>query len=140
MKWVFDDGGALQHHKHIADDCVARAFSIASGWPYLQVCEVIKRFAAIERVSKRRTGKSTPRSGVYKPTVKRVAQALGGVWHPTMQIGTGCKVHLRDGEVPSGRIVVQLSKHVAAVIDGVIHDAYDPSREGTRCVYGYWTF
>lgn len=22
----------------------------------------------------------------------------------------------------------------------VIHDNYDPSREGTRCVYGYWTF
>jgi len=25
-----------------------------------------------------------------------------------------------------------------AVIDGVINDTYDCSREGTRCVYGYW--
>jgi hypothetical protein len=24
------------------------------------------------------------------------------------------------------------------VIDGVIHDLYDPSRDGTRCVYGYY--
>jgi hypothetical protein len=24
------------------------------------------------------------------------------------------------------------------VIDGVIHDTFDPSRGGTRCVYGYW--
>ena len=22
--------------------------------------------------------------------------------------------------------------------DGVVHDTYDPSRDGTRCVYGYW--
>jgi len=27
---------------------------------------------------------------------------------------------------------------MAAVIDGVLHDAYDCSREGTRCVYGYY--
>jgi hypothetical protein len=26
-----------------------------------------------------------------------------------------------------------------AVIDGVIHDTYDPSRDGKRCVYGYFT-
>ena len=24
------------------------------------------------------------------------------------------------------------------MIDGVIHDTYDPTRGGTRCVYGYW--
>lgn len=23
--------------------------------------------------------------------------------------------------------------------DGVIRDTHDPSRDGTRCVYGYWT-
>lgn len=37
-----------------------------------------------------------------------------------------------------GRIIVRLSRHISAVIDGVIHDTYDPSRDGTRCVYGYW--
>jgi hypothetical protein len=50
-----------------------------------------------------------------------------------------CKVHLRDGELPMGRLVVSLSRYYAAVIDGVIHDTHDPSRDGTRCVYGYWT-
>jgi hypothetical protein len=24
------------------------------------------------------------------------------------------------------------------VIDGVVNDTFDPSREGTRCVYGYY--
>jgi hypothetical protein len=56
-----------------------------------------------------------------------------------MGIGTGCKVHLRDGELPMGRLIVKVSKHVVAVIDGVINDTHDPSRNGTRCVYGYYT-
>ena len=65
-------------------------------------------------------------------------RGLGFVWTPTMQIGSGCTVHLRDGELPMGRLVVSLSGHYCAVLDGVVHDLYDPSRDGTRCVYGYW--
>lgn len=63
---------------------------------------------------------------------------LGWTWIPTMGVGTGCKVHMAAGELPMGRIIVKVSKHYSTVIDGVIHDAFDPSRNGTRCVYGYW--
>lgn len=59
---------------------------------------------------------------------------------PTMAIGSGCKVHLRADELPTGRLVVSVSKHLVAVVDGVVHDTHDPRRGGTRCVYGYWTF
>ena len=38
----------------------------------------------------------------------------------------------------AGRIIVRLSKHYTCLIDGIIHDTHDPSRNGTRCVYGYW--
>jgi hypothetical protein len=55
-----------------------------------------------------------------------------------MGIGTGCTVHLKADELPAGRIIVRLSGHYAAVIDGVLHDTSDCSRDGTRCVYGYW--
>ncbi|MGA2164193.1 MAG: hypothetical protein ABSH36_06960, partial [Solirubrobacteraceae bacterium] len=55
-----------------------------------------------------------------------------------MKIGHGCTVHLHAEELPSGRLIVRLSRHMCAVIDGVIHDTHDPSRQGTRCVYGYW--
>ena len=55
-----------------------------------------------------------------------------------MQIGSGCTVHLRGDELPSGRLVVSVSKHLTAVIYGVIHDTHDCSRGETRCVYGYW--
>jgi hypothetical protein len=47
-------------------------------------------------------------------------------------------VHLRAEELPGGRLIVKVSKHVVAVIDGVINDSHDPSRGGTRCVYGYY--
>jgi hypothetical protein len=36
------------------------------------------------------------------------------------------------------RDVARLSRHLCAVVDGVVHDTFDPSRDGTRCVYGYW--
>ena len=55
-----------------------------------------------------------------------------------MGIGTGCKVHLKKEELPTGKIIARVSRHICAVIDGVINDTYDCSREGTRCVYGYY--
>jgi len=55
-----------------------------------------------------------------------------------MKIGSGYKVHLAEGELPMGRLVVHVSKHSVAVIDGVLHDTHDPTRGESRCVYGYW--
>lgn len=34
---------------------------------------------------------------------------------------------------------VSCSKHITAVIGGIIHDTYDHSRGESRCVYGYFT-
>ncbi len=47
--------------------------------------------------------------------------SLGFAWTPTMRIGSGCTFHLTDGELPTGRLVVAISNHYTAVIDGVIH-------------------
>jgi hypothetical protein len=138
--FVFNDGGAKEAgFKGRADDCVCRSFAIVSGKSYNEVADLIKEFSKRERKSKRKRNKSTVRSGVYKATVKKVAEALDLVWTPTMSIGSGCTVHLRSDELPSGTIAVNCSLHVTAMIDGVIHDTHDPSRNGTRCVYGYWS-
>lgn len=66
-------------------------------------------------------------------------ELIGWKWIPRMQIGQGCTTHLRVGELPRGRLVVTVSRHLAAVIDGIIRDTHNPSRGGTRCVYGYFT-
>lgn len=51
-----------------------------------------------------------------------------------MRIGSGCKVRLRADELPPGRLIVKVSRHLVAVIDSAIHD----TARWTRCVYGYW--
>jgi len=83
-------------------------------------------------------GRSSARNGVWKQTYRKFLEDLGWVFVPTMFIGSGCKVHLKSDELPNGNLIVNLSRHVAAVIDGVLHDTYDCSRDETRCVYGYF--
>ena len=140
MKVIIDDGGrAAAGYKGMTGDCVCRAIAIAAEKPYQEIYDAINAVTAqTERRSKRHRGKSNARTGVYKSTERSLLRHMGWTWTPTMGIGTGCQVHLRDGELPVGRLIVALSKHLVAVIDGVIHDLDDPSRGGIRCVYGYW--
>jgi hypothetical protein len=134
-----DDGGRrAAGYKGKAGDCVVRAIAIATEKPYQEIYDLVNSAAVHERTGKRKRGISNARTGVYKVSIKRIMKQLGWVWTPTMQIGSGCTVHLRAEELPPGRLVVSVSKHLTAVIDGVIHDTHDCSRRGTRCVYGYW--
>lgn len=141
MNYEYHDGGrAAAGYKGTAGDCVTRAIAIASGMPYQTVYDLVNESAATERVTKRKRNARLrgARTGIYKTTTKRVLQSLGWVWFPTMGIGTGCRVHLRAGELPPGRLIVSVSKHLCAVIDGTVYDNHDPRRNGKRCVYGYW--
>lgn len=139
MQWVYDDGGRSEYYKgKDAGDCVCRAVAIATGLDYKKVYDDINELAKSERTGKRKRGKSSARNGVYKDTIRKLMTMYGWKWVPTMKVGQGCKVHLREDELPSGRLVVSVSRHLTAVIDGICHDTYDPSREGTRCVYGYF--
>lgn len=139
IPFTYNDGGrAAAGYKGETGDCVCRAITIAAGLPYQTVYDMINEAAKFERKSKRKTGRSHARLGVYRGTQNRVMKALGWIWTPTMFIGSGCTVHLRANELPPGRLVVALSGHCAAVVNGVLHDTHNCSREGTRCVYGYW--
>lgn len=140
MKFIFNDGGrAAAGFKGKTGDCAARAIAIATGKPYQEVYDKINAIGDTERTGRRKRGTSNARTGVYKGAVHKFMAAIGWKWTPTMQIGSGCKVHVRDGELPAGKLVLNLSRHYAAVLDGVLHDTYDSSRDGMRCVYGYWS-
>lgn len=140
MKFAYDDGGRkAAGYKGDAGDCACRSVAIVFGIAYQDAYERINALSAGERTGSRKRGVSNARTGVYRPLMQKLMLALGAKWTPCMGIGTGCKIHLRDGELPPGRHVVSCSKHFTAVIDGVIRDTSDPSRDGTRCVYGYWT-
>ena len=161
-EFTYNDGGRKKAgFKGSANDCVCRSIAIATGKPYLEIYNLINQMAQNERIGKRKKGKSTARKGVYKQTHRRVMEHLGWKWIPTMQVGSGCQVHLHPNELPKGKLVVSVSKHVTTMIDGVIHDTYNPCRpwavkyrgetlksnqwiEGdslyteARCVYGYY--
>ena len=140
MNWVFDDGGRAEAgYKGRTGDCVCRAIAIATERPYQEVYDLINETAKRERTGKRKKKVSSARTGVFSGTERRVMQHYGWTWHPTMHIGSGCTVHLREDELPAGRLVVSVSRHTVAVIDGVVHDTHDCTRGGTRCVYGYYT-
>lgn len=139
MKFVYNDGGrAAAGYKGNAGDCVVRSIAIATGKPYQEVYdelfELNRAAQKTQRNPKRsRSGRkrsASPRDGgTSKKTVRAYLESIGWRWVPTMGIGTGCTVHLHDGELPAGRLIVSVSGHMVAVIDGEIHDTYDPQRE-----------
>ena len=144
MEFIYDDGGRFASgRKGQAGDCVTRAIAIASGRPYDEVYKALAEGNGTQRATSRTKKRArTARNGinVKRKWFKDYMAALGFEWTATMGIGTGCRVHLKADELPTGRLVVSVSKHYVAVIDHVIHDTDNPDRDGTRCVYGYWTY
>jgi hypothetical protein len=135
----YNDGGReAAGFRGSTGDCVVRSIAITTGSSYIQVYELVNRFGQMERKSKMKRGKSSARTGVYRDTIKRIMNHLGFEWVSCMGIGTGCTVHLRQGELPMGKLIVSVSKHLVAVVDGIVQDTHDCTRSGNRCVYGYW--
>jgi hypothetical protein len=138
-RWEYNDGGReAAGYKGDAGDCATRALAIATDLTYQEAYDLVDEYGKRERMSKNRSSKSSARTGVYAPTFRRIMEDLGWEWVPTMFIGSGCKTHLRSDELPAGTLIANVSKHFVAVIDGIAHDTADPTRDGTRCVYGYW--
>ncbi|HET7116104.1 MAG TPA: hypothetical protein VFI29_06420 [Hanamia sp.] len=150
MNFKFNDGGRTQAgYKGSTGDCVTRAIAIVTGKTYSEVYDrmfiEIKKFAATKRsaAAKRaargggRAG-TTPRNGISKKVYhKYLIEEIGMIWTPTMLVGQGCKVHLTEPELPSGKLIVQIARHLTIVIDGVINDTWNGSG---KCVYGYYSF
>ena len=145
MEFIYNDGGrSVAGFKGDTGDCVTRAIAITTGKPYQEIYDALAIGNQTQRAGKHevktKKGKKTAAHGI---SAKRkwfadYMVSLGFVWTPTMLIGQGCKVHLKKEELPSGKLIVNVSKHFTTVIDGVIFDTFNPDRDGTRCVYGYY--
>lgn len=168
--FIYNDGGRLAAgFKGGTGDCVTRAIAIVTGKPYKEVYDALNELSEPfnqKHCKPKRTKRGVKiyrrcaaRTGVHKPVYHKYLLSLGMKWIPTMFIGQGCKVHLRADELPAGKLIVSVSKHLTAVIDGVVNDTFNPAREGTvveyghgkdygkvitreagRCVYGYFSF
>src|SRR5208282_3784969 len=126
--WEYDDGGrAAAGYKGHAQDCVTRSIAIACGLPYQAVYDALNEKACATHTVQEKRLPSRARTGVHRPVYQHFLEEIGWIWTPTMGIGTGCKVHLKADELPEGSIICRVSKHLVAVIDGIIHDTHDPS-------------
>jgi hypothetical protein len=100
LLFEYNDGGrAAAGYRGKVRDCATRAIAIATGRSYEEIYRELAREAAAAADARRR---NHPRTGVRKDTVKGYLRRIGWRWTPTMHIGTGCRVHLREGELPPG--------------------------------------
>ena len=151
MNFTYDDGGrkAAGYKGDDVGDCIVRAIAIIEkavrggdkGEVYNRVYHDLyargRAYLSTRRNPKMRRRSASPRSGVYKDVFRPYLLSLGYSWEPYMSIGSGCTVHLATGEVqPDDYVIARVSKHMCAILHGVMHDTHDCSRHGTRCVYG----
>ena len=147
LKLKVNDGGRqAAGFKGKAGDCVVRSIAIATGISYQKVYQDLYdanekfRIKSRSKLAKSLIKKNdSPRTGTHRTVLKKYLKQLGWKWTPTMFIGQGCKIHLKKEELPNDTLIVSCSKHITVVINGVLNDTYDCSRNGTRCVYGYWS-
>jgi len=144
--WVRTDGGrrAAGYHR-VRGGCVPRAIAIATKKPYREVHDALTavtlHYVRTHRnriagwIKRSRGGRGfDPANGsdskVYGPYLKSIG------WRFTSTKDR--KVRLRADELPSGRLVVEVHRHLVAVIDGTIHDTWYCAGAGRRPVTGYW--
>ena len=132
VRWVYDDGGraAAGFNGRSSGDCACRAIAIATGKPYREVYDGLNALCALYGVS-RRAGRAYADTGIPDRVIHLY---LGGLhW----RFVATHKARLHHWDLPAGRLVVRVSKHLVALIDNVVHDHGDRWC-GKRPVHGYY--
>jgi hypothetical protein len=157
--FVKDDGGrsrsgiAYGGKDDRVGDCVARAIAIATQRPYREVHDALTlatvRYVASAESEKSDWGRWARRKGgvrafhadhgVVNVVSGPYLKSLGWKYTSTKELPRGKGVHLRADELPPGRLIVDIHRHLCAVINGVIHDTFDCSNEGRCRIRGYWS-
>ena len=167
IDWKYDDGGrADSGRRGPAGDCVTRAIAIATparclstsdgfpcaafetpgrryDWIYRALFHRIKIEPTTGLILRRKSPKWGVPRRVYHPYL---VERLGFTWTGIRKVGGSREtipscitMRVRPEDLPDhSPMILRLNKHLCAVIDGVVHDLSDPSRNGTRCVYGYY--
>lgn len=129
LGFEYDDGGH-RYARGATGDCATRAIAVTTGEHYLNVLQLIRDEAEHERGGRRSDGQRYTRLSA----VKNIMRSKGWTF-----------VDMRrnprpfdEWKAPKGTFLVWCPMHFTAVKDGVIHDMFDPRREGIMTVKGYW--
>jgi hypothetical protein len=125
--YQYNDGGRSQSgRKGNAGDCVCRAIAIAMNRDYDEV------YRELADANKAAGYKKSARNGIMRKVYEAYLNQHGWVWHSAPKFD-GRKA--RHSDMPDGVVIVRMARHIACVIDGVVHDTWDSRR---KMVYGYW--
>lgn len=127
IKFIFNDGGRAAAGFRGKTDCGIRAMAVSCEISYQ---EARKRCKDASSMGKK--GSKAVSRGMYKDDMTAALKTLGWSWRKAPKF-VGRKARCSD--MPAGRVIVRMSKHFAAVIDGVLHDTWDSSE---KMAYGYW--
>ena len=135
MNFVYNDGGRSNYFKATGvGDCAVRAIAIAAELDYKKVYDDLKEL---------NFGRSC-RNGTPKTVDSKYLKRLGWVKLKNIcGIGVGIRYHLNDYDLKPffkkyPRMVLQVSKHLTAIVNGELNDTYDCSRDGERAIYAIW--
>ena len=106
---------------------------------YQEVYDALNRLAQTERIGKRKrktVQQSHRRVSRDLSSLSRIARMAMDLDHVDWFRMPGPPA---ASELPRGPLIVKVSRHLTAVIDGVLYDTHNCSRGGMRCVYGYFS-
>ena len=154
---VPDDGGrAKAGFKGDAGDCVTRAIAIAEGRDYAEVradlMEATKEWRTTSRSrAAKRCKSNSVRNGTRAVVYRPYLESRGWTRKSLVKFGCPERKYMTPEDVPSGRVMVEMPKHIAAIIDHKLHDNWDcrtarvwvdgaPTDERKpRMITGVWT-
>lgn len=117
-----DAGRSSSKRSKQKNDCTVRAWATANHIPYDEAYDVLKSFG-------RKSGRGIDFKGFANTQINIVSRisfpAVKG--KKRMNIGKFCN------QYDKGIFIIKTAKHVSAVLDGVVHDTFEPRHD--RCVY-----
>lgn len=125
--YIYNDGGCSAAGFKTTTDCGIRALAIACELSYQDARKILKKAAKSGKMGNGQIAK-----GIYTEDFNSALESLG--WKKVSAPKfTGRKARCDD--LPKGRVIANMARHFAAVIDGRIHDTWDSSE---KMVYNYW--
>jgi len=129
MKFQFNDGGRKEAgYKGSVGDCVTRALVIANDLDYKTTYRRLSQEMLLVGRDK------TARNGIAPSVTTKALMDLG--WKKVAIQG---KKRFRADNLPKRKkVIVRLHRHLCVVIDGVIQDTWDSSKNGDALIQEIW--
>ena len=135
IKCISDDGGRKEAgYKGAARDCVVRSIAIASGQKYKRVYKDLQLLQKADLKSQGRRSRSV-RNGVFQESWEPYIKALGFKKVVDDKILDHKVLPTWENIPKTGNFIVLVPNHLTAVVEGVVHDTWNPMLKGIITYY-----